>query len=82
MTPEQALIVAADRVRRAQPIVWNEFRGAFAEFAGNALMTLAASPDDVLRLNQGKAQMLLALAKLFDECGGKAESILAMTEKK
>ena len=82
MTPEQGLIVAADRLRRAQPIAWNEFRAALAEYSGAALMTLAASPEDVLRLNQGKTQILLALNKLFEEAPQKAEGILRMAEQK
>jgi hypothetical protein len=82
LTAEQTLIIACDRLRRSQPMAWNEFRAAMAEFAGASLMTLAASPDEVLRVNQGKTQCLLALNKMFEECAAKAENIIALEKTK
>lgn len=61
------LTIVCQRLRSADPEIWDLFLIAFEEYAQRVTATVITAPPESLVRTQGQAQQCLALLRLFRE---------------
>jgi hypothetical protein len=73
---DKDLIIAAAALARASPERWTMFVKAYGEYADGKIVECVSAQIDMLPTAQGRAQALVSLGRLFDECLRTSENIV------
>lgn len=55
-------------LRNAAPQEWDDFVNAFADYSQDVTLAVIEAPSPEILKNQGRAQMMLSLHRMFEEC--------------
>ena len=75
MTPEQNLIYAAARLSSAAPQSWDDFVSALNLYSWDLANIVVTSPPETLTVNQGRAQGVAQLGRIFANCREKVKTM-------
>ena len=78
---EDALAVAAAKLKRQLPSVWEEFEKAFEAVGAAARDVAIQAPADKVMVAQGRAQQCVAFSELFTKATTIADQIAAKQQK-
>ena len=67
--------MAAARLAQSSPQQWDEFLTALADYTDHKCVECIQSPPDMLQIAQGRAQGLVGLGRLLEDCRKTAENI-------
>jgi hypothetical protein len=67
--------MAAAFLARSSPLQWDKFVKAFAEYADDKIVECVSAQIDMLPTAQGRAQAMVQLGRLLDNCVQTAENI-------
>jgi len=67
--------MAAAALARAAPEIWGRFVKAYGEYADGRIVECVSAQIDMLPTAQGRAQALVSLGRLLDDCSKTAETI-------
>ena len=69
------MVLAAAHLAQSAPRQWDEFMTALADYTDHKVVECIQSSSEMLQAAQGRAQALLALGRLLEDCRKTAESI-------
>lgn len=75
MSADNDLTIAAARLARNAPELWNQFLGAFQAYSSQSIQNCIQSPLEELPRAQGRAQATARLYGLMAECLTSADKI-------
>ena len=78
---EDALAIAAAKLKRAAGPLWDEFEKSFNIYTGKVMATAIQAPADKVMVSQGRAQQCVELSTLFSKAISIADKISAGQQK-
>lgn len=78
LTPQEQLIVMAEQMKRAAPLAYEAFLGAFRNYTNAQVYNCVHASSDVLHVAQGRAQNC---AQILDCLQWPSDKVNAMVEK-
>jgi len=76
------MVLTAAHLASSAPQQWDEFIAALAEYVDHRCVECIQSPPEMLQVAQGRAQSLVGLGRLLEDCRKTAESIHKAAENK
>jgi len=67
--------MAAAQLARAAPDLWQRFVKAYGDYTDGRIVECVSAQIDMLPTAQGRAQALVSLGRLLDDCTKTAETI-------
>ena len=72
---DRDLILAAAELARSSPEAWSRFLTRFGDYAEDKIVECVQAPLDMLPVAQGRAQALVKLGQLLEDCIKTADAI-------
>ena len=72
---DKDMVMAAARLAQSSPQQWDEFITALADYTDHKCVECIQSPPDMLQVTQGRAQSLVSLGRVLEDCRKTAENI-------